>query len=163
MGQNKTIQPTVALKRPVPGLSERALARFILKASRAASLRGAVTVLITGDREMRRLNKRFREKDSSTDVLSFPSAGLSAGFAGDIAISSDIAVRNARVMGHSAAVEVKILILHGLLHLAGYDHEQDDGEMAEKEVRLRQKLELPSGLIERASGRRRVRPARLRT
>lgn len=108
-----------------------------------------MTVLVTGNREMRALNARFRGKKSATDVLSFPAVGLARDFAGDIAISVDIAARNARILGHSLANEVKILVLHGVLHLSGYDHEQDDGQMAKTEQRLRKRLGLPSGLIER--------------
>jgi probable rRNA maturation factor len=163
LAQAKSIVPTVVLKQAVPGLTERALAGFIVKACRAAAVPGGVTVLVTSNREMRALNSRFRGKKSATDVLSFPSAGLAHDFAGDIAISLETAERNAQLLGHSLADEVRILVLHGILHLAGYDHEQDDGQMAKKEQRLRHQLGLPSGLIERASARRRTRPARLRT
>ena len=97
---------------------------------------------------MRRLNSRFRGKSRPTDVLSFPAASAN-GFAGDIAISLDIAERNARLLGHSVADEIRILILHGILHLAGYDHESDQGEMAKKEILLRRRLALPTSLIER--------------
>ena len=77
---------------------------------------------------------------------------LSGGcFAGDLAISAEIAASNARRLGHSAGDELKILILHGLLHLAGYDHETDSGEMARKETRLRRLLGLPAALIERTT------------
>jgi probable rRNA maturation factor len=159
------ISPTVIMKREVPGLSERALTEFVSKARRAAGLRGTVTVLLTSSREMRGLNGRFRGKDSITDVLSFPSPSFLEGFAGDVAISLDVAGRNARALGHSVANEVKILVLHGVLHLAGYDHEGDDGEMAAKESRLRRRLGLPAALIERAALKRptTARSARLRT
>jgi len=107
-------------------------------------------VLVTSSRALRRLNHRFRRKNQATDVLSFPAMpGLETGFAGDVAISADIAAQNARRMGHAVVEEIKILIVHGVLHLAGYDHEHDDGEMARQEVRLRAKLGLPVGLIER--------------
>jgi len=153
------------LKREVRGLSERALADFAARASHAAGLRGAVTVLVTGSREMRRLNMQFRGKDYVTDVLSFPPPNFVEGFAGDIAISLDVADQSARTLGHSVADEVRILVLHGVLHLAGYDHEGDDGEMAEKEIRLRRRLGLPSSLIERSAMKRPMvaRSARLRT
>ena len=93
-------------------------------------------------RELRALNHRFRGKNKATDVLSFPSvAGPESGkakrVAGDVAISADIARENAVRLGHSAAEEVKILALHGILHLAGFDHERDNGEMARKEAELR--------------------------
>jgi probable rRNA maturation factor len=92
------------------------------------------------------LNRRFRRKDRATDVLSF--AGQN-GAAGDIAISAETAARNARRLGHSTAAELKVLILHGALHLAGYDHEHDRGQMARREQRLRRQFRLPTGLIER--------------
>jgi probable rRNA maturation factor len=96
------------------------------------------------------LNRRFRGKNKPTDVLSFPAIpGLMRGFAGDVAISAEIAARNARRLGHTAAEEIEILALHAVLHLAGYDHEQDNGEMERKEAHLRKSLGLPVGLIER--------------
>ena len=140
----------VIFRKSVPDLSEMALARFVVRARRAAGLQGSVTVLVTGSRELQALNSRFRGKDKPTDVLSFaPIPGLVNGLAGDIAISAEIAAQNARHLGHSPAQEIKILALHGILHLAGYDHESDQGRMARKEVRLRKSLGLPSGLIER--------------
>jgi probable rRNA maturation factor len=140
--------PTIILKRPVRGLSQRALTEFVEKACRAAKLKGSASVLLTSSRETRSLNSRFRGKKKATDVLSFPSA-LDNGFAGDIAVSLDIAARNARSLGHSVGQEVQILVLHGILHLAGYDHEGDEGEMAERERQLRRRFKLPTGLIER--------------
>ena len=116
----------VIFRKRVPGLSEVALAKFLARACRAARLRGTVNVAVTGSRELRALNNRFRGKDKPTDVLSFPPVlGLSRDFAGDVAISAEIAAQSARRLGHSAAEEVKILALHGVLHLAGYDHERD--------------------------------------
>ena len=113
-------------------------------------LRGLVNVLVTGSRELRSLNRRFRGQDKPTDVLSFlPSPDFGNGLAGDIAISAEIAKQNARLLGHPAAQEIKILALHGVLHLAGYDHESDHGRMAGKEADLRRALGLPAGLIER--------------
>src|SRR5262249_5092369 len=108
---------------------------------------------------MRALNQRFRQKDKSTDVLSFPAAANGAGpgrvskntFAGEIAISSRIAAANARKLGHPLAAELKVLLLHGMLHLAGHDHERDNGAMARKEETLRRAFGLPSSLIARAS------------
>ena len=140
----------VIFRQRVAGLSDTALAKFVTRASRAVKLRGPVNVLVTGSRELRSLNRRFRRKDKPTDVLSFlPSPDFGNGLAGDIAISAEIAKRNARLLGHSAALEIKILALHGVLHLAGYDHENDQGRMAGKEVELRRSLGLPAGLIER--------------
>jgi probable rRNA maturation factor len=101
---------------------------------------------------MRRLNQQFRQKDKPTDVLSFPSDqpnGSREKYAGDLAISMEIAKENAQRFGHSLKEEIQILMLHGVLHLAGYDHESDDGEMARLEDRLRSKLGLPTALISR--------------
>jgi probable rRNA maturation factor len=138
--------------------SARALARFLLEAQSALRLRGHVTVLLTTDSAIRRLNRQFRGKNKATDVLSFPSlTHVSKNrrhgapiVVGDIAISVDTARRQAVAMGHALAVEIKVLMLHGLLHLGGYDHETDDGDMARREERLRAKLGLPHGLIERS-------------
>jgi len=127
--------------------SAETLSRFATRVQRALGLAGEVNIGITSNREMQALNRRFRKRNKPTDVLSFPST--TPGVAGDIAISLEIAADNAAELGHSLAAEVKILILHGMLHLAGYDHEIDDGEMNEHETELRQKLKLPVGLIER--------------
>jgi probable rRNA maturation factor len=144
----------IVFQRPLAAVREGVLARFVARARRAVGLRGAVTVMITRDREMRLLNKQFRKKDYPTDVLSFPAVPSGRALAGDVAISSQIAARNAKAFGHSTEQEIKILILHGILHLAGYDHEHDQGEMQRKEIRLRQDLGLPVSLIERAEGAR---------
>jgi probable rRNA maturation factor len=120
-------------------------------------------ILITGDAELRRLNRDFRGKDHPTDVLSFPAAGpesrnplpngrgsdWSGPFLGDIAISLGRARAQAREFGHAIEEEVRILMLHGVLHLMGHDHETDSGAMARAEKRWRAKLGLPNGLIER--------------
>ena len=138
------------LRKPVARLNEASLARFVSSACKAAKLAASVNVMVTSNREMRSLNRRFRGKDQPTDVLSFPPmAHFANGFAGDVAISADIASKNARALGHTPAEEIKILALHGLLHLAGYDHESDDGKMSRAENRLRRRLGLPLGLIER--------------
>ena len=140
----------IILHKHVAGASEGSLNTFTTKAQRAAGLRGSVSVLLTNSRELRVLNRQFRGKDKPTDVLSFPSEVAGARrFLGDVAISVEIAAQNAKRLGHSTADEVKILILHGLLHLAGYDHEADHGEMARTEERLRSRLSLPAGLIAR--------------
>jgi probable rRNA maturation factor len=146
----KLSNPIIVLEKKLPGLSSKALVAFTLKARRAAGLRGVVSVLITGNSTMHRLNLCFRGKNRATDVLSFQATAPAKGFAGDIAISLDIAERNARLLGHSVADEVRILILHGMLHLAGYDHENDKGEMAKKEIVLRRRFALATSLIERS-------------
>jgi probable rRNA maturation factor len=142
----------VLFQKRVADLSELALDRFVTRCRRAAGLKGAVNVLITSSAELKSLNRRFRGKDKATDVLSFP-AGPDAPkkLAGEIAISAEIASQNARNLGHSPAEEIKVLVLHGVLHLRGYDHECDNGKMARREQRLRVKLRLPSGLIERSN------------
>jgi probable rRNA maturation factor len=143
----------VILRKRVAGLSDVNLARFVARAGRTVKLRGAVNLVVTGSNELRALNRRFRGKDQPTDVLSFvPDPDFVSGLAGDIAISAEIAKQNARRLGHSTAQEIKILVLHGVLHLAGYDHECDHGVMAGKEAKLRQSLGLPVGLIERNGG-----------
>jgi probable rRNA maturation factor len=154
----------VIFKKKIAGLTELALDRFIVRVRRSVGLRDGVNVLITSSAEMKSLNRRFRGKDSATDVLSFPALpvvnGAERPSAGDIAISADIANENARLLGHGAGMEIKVLVLHGILHLRGFDHENknDRGRMARREARLRLEFRLPTGLIERvASSRRRRR------
>jgi probable rRNA maturation factor len=128
----------------------RSLARFLREAQSAVKLRGQVTMLLTTDFAIRRLNRQFRGKNKATDVLSFPAdVPGPMKIAGDLAVSVDAARRQAGERGHSLATEIKVLTLHGLLHLAGYDHETDKGEMARREQKLRAKFHLPQGLIER--------------
>jgi probable rRNA maturation factor len=123
------------------------------------SARGAVNVALVSDARIRQLNRAYRGTDRVTDVLSFPSdtggnegiagrKGLS--FLGEIAIARGVAQRQAREAGHSHTAELRVLALHGLLHLLGYDHERDNGEMHRLEQRLRAKGGLRAGLIERA-------------
>lgn len=106
------------------------------------------TCLLTNDRQLRQLNREFLQHDYPTDVLSFPSASPGA-LLGEIAISVNRAEAQAREFGHTTDQEIAILMLHGVLHLMGLDHEQDRGEMADAEQRWRTKLGYPSGLIER--------------
>jgi probable rRNA maturation factor len=122
------------------------LARWL---PRAAPLRarGSVAIALVSDRDMRALNQKHRGKDRATDVLSFPADGESLG---DIAIAAGIAAKQAREAGHSVSMELRVLALHGLLHLLGYDHETDHGEMSRVEERLRRRAGLPGGLIGRA-------------
>ena len=144
----------VIFRKRVAGLSRSTLERFVLRARRAVDLRDTVNVLVTNSQELRALNRRFRGADKPTDVLSFPSSPSAnrrtRRVAGEVAISADIARDNAANLGHSSAEEVKILALHGVLHLAGFDHEHDHGEMARKESQLRRRLNLHISLIERA-------------
>lgn len=145
-------------------MSERALERFVLRARRAVGIKGIVNVLVTSSAEVKRLNGQFRQKNKATDVLSFPAPVVRgerrSAQAGDVAISADIASENAVALGHAPAEEVKILALHGVLHLAGFDHERDSGQMARKESALRRKLRLPAGLIERTMRKDGVREGR---
>jgi len=142
-----------ALKSPLPG--RPTLMRYLREVRAAVGLKGEVSVLLTTNEGIRGLNRRFRKKNKATDVLSFP-AEAGFGIVGDLAISVETAARQAEEQGHRLSMELRVLMLHGMLHLAGYDHEADAGEMARKECRLRTKLGLPLGLIERASGRRSV-------
>jgi probable rRNA maturation factor len=109
--------------------------------------------LLTGDRELQRLNRQFLGHDYPTDVLSFPSPGPD-GLLGEMAISTTRAAEQAREFGHPVEHEIGILMLHGLLHLLGMDHEHDRGRMARAERRYRERLGLPQGLIERAPATR---------
>ncbi|MGB0063803.1 MAG: rRNA maturation RNase YbeY [Terracidiphilus sp.] len=157
--RNRTKSPQGSLRLPSP----RTLARFLGTAQAAVHLSGQVTVLLTTDAAMRDLNRRFRGKNKPTDVLSFPTENLvqnqkTSEEKGDLAISVETARRQAVEQGHSLAVEIKVLILHGLLHLAGYDHETDTGQMQRRERTLRARLALPQGLIERSQSQRKSRP-----
>lgn len=146
--------------RRVPDELRRPVERF------ASRLRSEVTkgrpfdCVITSDAELRRLNREFRGEDYATDVLSFPVghalacpkdvwASSSMPHLGDLAISLPRARSQARAFGHATAQEIQILMLHGVLHLLGMDHETDRGGMARAEKRWRARLGLPIGLIER--------------
>jgi probable rRNA maturation factor len=108
-----------------------------------------VTVALVSDARVRALNHRYRRKDRVSDVLSF--AAGEPGELGDVVIAAGVAARQARRAGHPLSVELRVLALHGLLHLLGYDHEHDDGRMARLERRLRRKGGLVEGLIERGT------------
>jgi probable rRNA maturation factor len=180
-GRPLDVVVTDARGRPVPS---RGLPAF-LAAAAPRGARGAMVVALIGDQAMRRLNRQFRDKDRATDVLSFPADPpganvevrpstrlrrpefiegrtskfeLSPGFRlGDVAIALGVAGRQARRFGHSLDTELRVLALHGLLHLLGYDHDTDQGEMGRVEERLRKRAGLPVGLISRAPGRTRHR------
>ena len=143
--------------RPLRG----SLARW-LSGVAPSKARGTVTIAVVTDSRVRALNRQFRGKDYATDVLSFPSdedgirvpGTLKAALRptphlGDIVIARGVARRQARSAGHAETTELRVLALHGLLHLLGYDHEEDQGEMARVERRLRRKGGLREGLIER--------------
>jgi probable rRNA maturation factor len=146
------------------------LARWLTRIAPARA-RGLVNIAIVSDSHVRRLNRRFRGVNKPTDVLSFPSSGQRVGspawrvpspeprvqspelraarILGDIVIARGVARRQAREAGHSEMKEWRVLALHGLLHLIGYDHERDDGRMRRVERRLRRKGGLREGLIDR--------------
>lgn len=155
-----TVVVTDARGRNVAGGA--ALGRW-LAAAAPARARGTVALAIVSDRHMRTLNRGFRGVDAPTDVLSFPAGEPELDTAvdtrskasrnkhlGDLAIARGVAARQARTEGHAVTTELKILALHGLLHLLGYDHERDRGEMRIVEERLRTRAGLPLGLIARA-------------
>jgi probable rRNA maturation factor len=143
------------------------LARWLTRIAPARA-RGLVSVAIVSDAQIQRLNRRFRGVNKATDVLSFPSVGpsvqggrfaglkgprylaASSELLGDIVIARGVAGRQAREAGHSELTEWRVLALHGLLHLMGYDHERDAGRMRRVERRLRRKGGLREGLIDRA-------------
>jgi probable rRNA maturation factor len=134
------------------GLSASGLMRFVNRARAAVGLEGEVHVLLAKDATLRRLNRSYRGKNTATDVLSFPAAESGVGVAGDLAISLETAERQAKQFDHSLRDEVRVLLLHGVLHLAGFDHEKDAGEMAAREAELRRELGLESSLIARVTG-----------
>lgn len=136
----------------------RGLDRWLADAAPARA-RGAVTVALVSDGRMRALNRTFTGTDAVTDVLSFPVATEAPAprsphrDLGDIVIASGVARRQALEVGHSLSQELRVLALHGLLHLLGYDHETDDGRMARVERRLRRRAGLEQGLIARSRRR----------
>lgn len=135
-------------------VSLRPLERFLACARRALHVpTDALTVCFVSDAQMARWNRSYRGKNRPTDVLSFPSDGLPkrrgtrirasrGAYLGDVAIAPGVALRNARIFGRSLDDEMRILILHGMLHLLGYDHETDSGQMDRRERRLRRVLGL---------------------
>jgi probable rRNA maturation factor len=120
-------------------VSPARLRRVLDGAAGALRVRGEVSLVLAGDRLLRRLNRDYRGKDRPTDVLSFPGGGGEAGL-GDVVISVETAARNARALGRTLARELDVLALHGFLHVLGYDHEADDGTMERLEGRLRGRL-----------------------
>ena len=134
-------------------IDRSALDAFVQRVQKRIGLQGQVNILLADDATLKQLNREFRGKNQSTDVLSFPAiqiAGAPQAQAGDLAVSLDTAARQASEHRHSLQTEVKILLLHGLLHLAGFDHETDSGEMRERETELRTRFRLPCSLIMRS-------------
>jgi probable rRNA maturation factor len=145
--------PLVQFEIRTPGLDRSELAAFAATLVEKATGGERFCCRISSDGELRWLNQHFRGKDEPTDVLSFPAPGAGEGL-GDIAISIHRAAEQAAEHGHSTAVELRILMLHGVLHLLGFDHENDRGRMRRAETKWRKQLDLPTGLIERAGRRR---------
>jgi probable rRNA maturation factor len=142
-----SLTSAVASVPRVPGL-----AAWLTRVAPARA-RGEVSVAIVSDARIRSLNAAYRGKDEPTDVLSFPvhpSHTPVDGQLGDIVIAAGVAKRQAASAGHSLATELRVLALHGLLHLMGYDHENDRGQMARYEATLRRRGGLREGLIARA-------------
>ncbi|MDE1176510.1 MAG: rRNA maturation RNase YbeY [Edaphobacter sp.] len=154
-----TIDPSSTVQAETPAKST--LTRFLNRAREAVGIAGEVDVLLTGDAGIKTLNRQFRKKNKATDVLSFPTPEeIFQLHAGDLAISLDTAAKQAASFGHSLGDEIRVLMLHGLLHLAGMDHEVDNGEMAAREAELRTSLKLPSTLIERVQTPQKRAPRR---
>jgi probable rRNA maturation factor len=140
-------ETSLLFRHPSSRVRRGPLREFLNEIGRRVGHGCALSCLITTDRELRALNRRFLGHDFATDVLSFPSAN---GEPGELAISLDRAREQAAQYGHPLETELRILMLHGVLHLAGMDHEADSGEMARAEARWRRRLGLPAGLIERS-------------
>lgn len=134
--------PHLLFRHPSRRVRRTPLRDFLTELEKRVARHRSVTCLITTDAELRRLNRQFRGKNCATDVLSFPPD--------EMAISLDRAAAQAKELGHSLDDELRILMLHGLLHLCGMDHEADSGEMRRAEIRWRKRLGLPASLIERA-------------
>ena len=135
---------------------ETRLHAFISLAWRDLSSEWDFSVIISNDRAVREANRKYRNLGHTTDVLSFPTGeGMPYtrpdGYIGDLLISATRAAKQAEQYGHSVTDEIKLLVLHGLLHLIGFDHETDGGEMLEFEAVLRRMYGLPPGLTERES------------
>jgi probable rRNA maturation factor len=165
----RDLDVTVAVARADAGLV-RGLAAFLRRAAPPGPP-AALAVALVSDGRMRRMNRAFRGEDYATDVLSFPDEPLALPppgrgavpttpardgspvtpvFLGDLCIARGVARRQAAAYGHAPSTEVRLLALHGLLHLLGYDHERDRGEMRRLEERLRRRAGLPAGLTARA-------------
>ena len=142
-------QSALLFQVATPGLSRRSVRAFVKRLEAEVAGGRAFCCMLAGDRELRRLNREFRKQDYPTDVLSFPAEQPSQGFLGEIAISFETARQQALQYGHSLDEEIEILMLHGLLHLLGMDHETDRGRMLNAERKWRASLGLPAGLIER--------------
>jgi probable rRNA maturation factor len=142
-------ESSIVYRERFAALKRQPLQAFVAELARRIGGGRELSVLVARDAEIRNLNRRFRAQDAATDVLSFPSTA--PGSFGEIAVSYDRALAQAREYGHGVEAEVRLLLLHGALHLAGLDHETDNGEMAQAEKRWRARFGLPDGLIQRAA------------
>jgi probable rRNA maturation factor len=140
--------PLVAFVRTPAGIDRDRIEQFARTLRERVAAGKSFACRVTGDAELRRLNQAYLGHDCATDVLSFPCRD--GDFLGDLAISRQRAAEQAERFGHDVHQEIEILMLHGLLHLTGLDHETDDGRMARAEARWRRQLGLPGGLIERS-------------
>jgi len=158
MGSRRQVALRVNVVGLAPGRAAVGLGRWLSAVAPSTAV-GEVTIALISDARMRRLNRLYRGVDAPTDVLSFPPGELvadgradarSSVFLGDLAIALGVARGQAQAFGHSLGTELRILALHGLLHLLGYDHERDRGTMRRLENELRRRAGLPTGLISRA-------------
>jgi len=143
-------EPLLLFRRAPIALNRAGLRTFARRLRDQVAGGRSFCCLISDDRELSRLNAQFLGKNCPTDVLSFPEREP-AHFLGELAISRQRAAEQARRYGHSLEKEIQILMLHGLLHLLGMDHERDRGRMARAESQWRERLGLPAGLIERVA------------
>jgi probable rRNA maturation factor len=153
--------PAIVLRSKLAPSERRDLRAFARRLYLEVTQGRSFTCLLTSDADLRAWNREFLGKDYPTDVLSFPSDSP-GGDIGEIAISVDRAAEQARRHGHTLHEEIRVLMLHGVLHLCGMDHERDQGQMRRAETKWRRALGLPGGLIERtrqANGARRAASA----
>jgi len=145
--------PDIRFFRFPRNVDRQPVEHFVTELRRRVTRGRAFACLLTTDAELQRLNRTFRRKNYPTDVLSFPAVatGQTDGYLGDLAISWQRAREQAREFGHETGTEIKVLMLHGVLHLLGHDHETDNGQMSRAETRWRRAFGLPAGLIERVS------------
>ena len=140
---SRTITQTVTVQnrqRTIP-VNEDTLCRFGDRLARAVRLSPeSFSTVLVSDRRMREFNRRYRKQSGTTDVLSFPLE--ENGYLGDVVISVETARRQARSLGHGLQTELQLLLLHGVLHLMGYDHKADNGQMDRRERALRRRLGL---------------------
>jgi probable rRNA maturation factor len=139
----------------IPRFPRTAIADYVRKAMKAVGRKvpaargvGSVSVKIASDAEMKAINRAFRQRNKTTDILTFPAdasyeePGASLKPLGDLIISIDQARRQARAEKHALATEVRYLLLHGLIHALGFDHEADEGQMNRLELEMRSRLGL---------------------